>query len=374
MKTAIIHDWLYTYAGAERVLEQLLSIWPQADVFTLIDRLPSSERKCLLGNSKVYTSFLQNWPLVSRNHRVWLPFFPLAIEQFDLSDYDFVVSSSYAVAKGVMAGPLQKHLCYCHSPMRYAWDLQAQYLNESGLDRGLKGCLARAILHYIRVWDTASSPRVDRFVANSMFVKERIRRCYGRDADVVHPPVDTEFFQPATERDDFYVTTSRMVPYKKVDLVVEAFSNMPDRRLVVIGDGPGMQHIKKIAGPNIELMGFQSRNVLRDKLQKAKAFIFAAEEDFGIAPVEAQACGTPVIAFGKGGVRDSVMPLGTTSEPTGIFFDRQDCKSVCEAVHQFEMNQAVFLAENCRKNAERFSPEVFRGSMQILSERLLQGA
>jgi len=372
MKTAIIHDWLYTYAGAERVLEQLLAIWPQADVFTLIDRLPSSERKHLLGTSKVYTSFLQNWPFVSRNHRVWLPFFPLAIEQFDLSDYDFVVSSSYAVAKGAMAGPLQKHLCYCHSPMRYAWDLQAQYLKESGLNRGLKGVLARAILHYIRIWDAASSPRVDLFVANSLFVKDRIRRCYGRSAEVVHPPVDTNFFHPGTDREDFYVTTSRMVPYKKVGLVVEAFSKMPDHRLVVIGDGPDMGHIQKIAGPNIELMGFQSRDILRDKLQKAKAFVFAAEEDFGIAPVEAQACGTPVIAFGKGGVRDSVMPLGVSC-PTGIFFDRQDCASICETVHQFEENQAAFRAENCRKNAERFSPEAFRGSMETLSERLLQG-
>lgn len=368
MKTAIVHDWLYTYAGAERVLEQLLAVWPEADIFSLIDALPEHERS-FLGGRPVKTSFAQKLPFVGRHHRAWLPLFPLAIEQFDLSEYDLVVSSSYAVAKGVLTTPLQRHLCYCHSPMRYAWDLQHQYLKESKMDKGVRSILARMVLHYIRVWDMASSPRVDQFVANSSFVQQRINRCYGRSSCVVHPPVDVNRFNPGSEKSDYYVTASRMVPYKRIDLVVEAFARMPDKKLVVIGDGPGFSRIRDLAGPNISLLGYQPHDVLVSHLQKAKAFVFAAEEDFGIAPIEAQACGTPVIAFGKGGIVDSVIPLGM-NDATGVFFDRQTVDSICDAVKLFDDSCHRIHSNSCRINSLRFSPEIFRQKISNLAQQL----
>jgi len=364
-KVAVVHDWLYTYAGAERVLEQILLAFPEAEIHSLIDFLPEEERHFLAGRP-VRTSFLQSFPFMRTKHRSWLPFFPLAIESLDLSAYDIIISSSYSVAKGLMASPTQRHICYCHSPMRYAWDLQTQYLRESGMNRGLKGLLAKAILHYLRIWDVASAHRVDTFIANSAFIRSRIRRCYGRDAEVIHPPVATDRFELTTApREDYFVTASRMVPYKKIDLIVEAFTRMPDKRLVVIGDGPGMAAIRRIATPNIQLLGSQPHSELKRHLQHAKAFLFAAEEDFGIAPVEAQACGTPVLAFGKGGALETIRGLDH-EQPTGHFFPRQSSDSLIEELKVLEANLSRITPQACRANAERFAPENFRKALQTI--------
>jgi len=243
---------------------------------------------------------------------------PLAIEQLDVSKHDIILSSSHAVAKGVLTGPDQLHISYVHSPIRYAWDLQHQYLREAGLNKGLKAQAARWLLHKIRMWDYRTANGVDHFVANSQFIARRIKKVYGRTADVIYPPVDVDRFTLNENKDNYYFTASRMVPYKRIDLIVEAFSQMPDRKLVVIGDGSEMSKIKSKATKNVEILGYQPNHVMQEHMQKAKAFVFAAEEDFGITPVEAQACGTPVIAFGKGGSLETVRPFGVDN-PTGLF-------------------------------------------------------
>lgn len=358
MKVAIVHDWLVTYAGAERVLEQMLAVYPKADVFSLIDFVPPAER-AFLGGRVVHTSFLQRIPGMARRYRSFLPLMPLAIEQLDLSTYDLVLSSSYAVAKGVLTGPDQLHLCLCHSPMRYAWDLQNQYLRETGLDRGMRGALARWMLHRMRLWDVRSATGVDGFIAVSRYIARRIWKAYRRKSTVIYPPVDVDAFTPGRPKEDFYVTASRMVPYKRMDLIVEAFATMPHRRLVVIGDGPESPRIRSRGAPNVEFLGQQPFDVLRDRLRRARAFVFAAEEDFGIAPVEAQACGTPVVAYGKGGALETLRGLEDPS-PTGVFFPEQTVPSLVDAVESFEREEGRIEADACRQNALRFSAGRFR--------------
>lgn len=355
MKIAIIHDWLVTYAGAERVLEQLLKLYPDADLFSMVDFL-SDDQRFFISNKPVNTSFIQKLPFAKKKYRSYLPLMPLAVEQFDLSSYDLVISSSHAVAKGVITGPDQIHICYIHSPIRYAWDLQHQYLRESGLERGLKGLLAKYLLHRIRKWDVTSSNLVDKFVANSDFIRRRVKKVYRREAEVIYPPVATDDFPLVQEKKDYYFTASRMVPYKKIDLIVEAFSQMPEKTLVVIGDGPDFDKIKKKAkgAINIELLGYQPFDVLKEKMSHAKAFVFAAEEDFGIIPVEAQACGTPVIAFGKGGVLETIV-----DGKTGILYDRQSIESLIQAVDSFESATDLWSPAQIRAHAGQFSNEVF---------------
>jgi glycosyltransferase involved in cell wall biosynthesis len=356
MRVAIVHDWLVVYGGAERVLEQMIDCFPDADLFSLVDFLP--ERSCLRGKP-VRTSFIQKLPFAKKRYRAYLPLMPLAIEQFDLSGYDLVLSSSYAVAKGVLTGPDQVHVSYVHSPIRYAWDLQHQYLRESNLQHGLRSALARTLLHYIRGWDARSANGVDHFIANSHFIERRITKAYRRDSTVIHPPVAIDSLGIGESKDDFYLTASRMVPYKKIDLIVEAFSATPHRQLVVIGDGPQMSKIRAKAGPNVRILGYQPFEVLKDHLQRAKAFVFAAEEDFGISVLEAQACGTPVIALGKGGALETVVDL-KHSAPTGLFFMQQTVADLNAAVDRFEQNAQRFSPLAARANAERFSAPVFR--------------
>jgi glycosyltransferase involved in cell wall biosynthesis len=286
---------------------------------------------------------------------------PLAIEQLDLSSYDLILSSHHAVAKGVITGPNQLHISYVHSPMRYAWDLQHQYLRESRLDRGLKGWITRYLLHRLRLWDQASANRVDHFVSNSEFIKKRIWRCYRREATVIHPPVEFARFEAQRSREDFYLAASRLVPYKRMDLIVAAFSQTPHRKLIVIGDGPEMGKIRKLAGPNITLLGYQDDEILKAHLEKAKAFVFAAEEDFGILPVEAQAAGAPIIAYGKGGALETVIPLKNprNKPPTGLFFKEQTVESLLEALDQFEAAAKEFNPSEIRLHAEKFGTERF---------------
>jgi glycosyltransferase involved in cell wall biosynthesis len=374
MKVALVHEWLESYAGSERVLEQLLEIWPEADLFAVCDFLPEGQRGFLRGKP-VRTSFIQRLPAARRRFRWYLGLMPLAIEQLDLAGYDLVVSSSHAVAKGVLTGPGQLHVSYVHSPMRYAWDLQHQYLRQAGLSRGLKGAYTRWLLHRLRIWDRASAAGVDVVVANSAYIAERIRKVWRREAVVVHPPVDVAGFGPGGAREGHYLIASRLVPYKRVELVVEAFRLMPGRRLVVVGDGPGERLVAEAASgaPNIALRGRVGQDELVRLTQTARAFVFAAEEDFGIAMVEAQACGTPVIAFGRGGARDIIRPP-PMPHPTGLLFPEQSPEAVMAAVERFEALSPAIRPEDCRRNAERFSREQFRAAMQGLVARHLPAA
>lgn len=348
MKKALIHDWYYVNGGAEKVIHSFNNIWNDFEHFALIDFLSESDRKYILNGNLVNTSFIQKLPTAKKNHRKFLQLFPYAVEQFDLSQYDLVLSSSASIAKGVLTTQNQLHICYCHSPMRYAWDLYHQYLKESNLDKGIKSIYAKYVLHKLRSWDIISTNRVDHFIANSQYIANRINKLYRREAIVIYPPVDVESFTLVEEKEDFYFTASRMVPYKKIELVVRAFNEMPTKKLKVSGDGPEFEKIKKIAKSNIEMLGFIESEKLKEYMQKAKAFVFAAEEDFGILPVEAQACGTPVIAYGKGGVSESVI-----LNKTGIFFKEQTQAHIIDAVNRFE--QMKFDFKKIRENALRFS-------------------
>jgi glycosyltransferase involved in cell wall biosynthesis len=358
MKTAIVCDWLVTVGGAERVLHHLIESFPEADIYSVVDFFEDQARQEILKNKPVKTTYIQRMPFAKTHYRHYLPLMPMAIEQLDVSAYDVIISSSHAVAKGVLTGPDQLHISYVHSPMRYAWDLQHQYLKESGLQHGIKGVIAKYFLHKLRLWDQRTAHGVDSFVANSEFIARRIWKTYHRESDVIYPPVDIHRFTPVANKDDFYLTASRLVPYKKVDLIVESFAQMPDKKLIVIGDGPEMHKIKNKARKNIEILGYQSTLTLTDYMQRAKAFIFAAEEDFGIIPVEAQACGTPVIAYGKGGCLETVRDL-KHEKPTGLFFHEQSIPAIKQAVMDFENHIPQFSTDNCLENAKRFASEIF---------------
>lgn len=352
-KISLVHEWLLSYAGSEQVSSAILHAFPEAELFSVVDFLTEEQRKKFLGKHAT-TSFIQKLPKAKKYYQKYLPLMPLAIEQLDLSEADIIISSAHSVAKGVITGPDQLHISYVHSPIRYAWDLQHQYLRESGLNTGVKGWLAKWFLHKIRIWDYRTAHGVDHFIANSQYIAHRIKKVYGREASVIYPPVDVENFEVNNEKQDYYFTASRMVPYKRIDLIVEAFSQMPDKKLIVIGDGPEMKKIQSKVKDNVTLLGYQPFSVLKEHMQNAKAFVFAAEEDFGIIPVEAQACGTPVIAFGKGGALETVRPVGVEN-PTGIFFGQQTVTSLRDAVDEFEKTQSLFTPNACRENAERFS-------------------
>ena len=372
MKVAIIHEWLEQYAGSERVLEEFLSLFPEADLYALVDFVPQADRGFLAGRP-VHTSFIQRLPFARRMFRNYLGLMPFAIEQFDLSGYDLVLSSNHAVAKGVITGPDQVHVSYIHSPMRYAWDLQAQYLRQSGLDRGAKGLYARWLLHRLRIWDVRSSNGVDVFIANSSYIARRIHKVYRREAAVVPPPVNVERFTPGTRVGGPYLIASRFVPYKRVELVVQAFAAMPSRRLLVVGDGPERERIRAAAAgcANIELRPPVKQAELIQLMRDARAFVFAAEEDFGITMVEAQACGTPLVAFGRGGSRDIVIEPGGDAPPTGVLFAEQTVESLTEAVARLEAEAPLITVEACRANAMRFSTGAFRTCMMDVVTRAL---
>lgn len=354
MKIAFVHEWLTTYAGSEKVLEIMLEEFPDADVFCLIDHLPAEHR---VGSFRrtFKTSYMQKIPFVAKIYRYLLPLMPFAIEQFDLSGYDIIISNCHAVSKGVITGPDQLHICYCYSPMRYAWDLQEQYLAESGLRSGVRSLIARWMLHRIRGWDFRTAQNVDHFIACSAYIGRRIKKAYHRESTVIYPNVAVSDFVIDGERGDFYMTSSRMVPYKKMHLIVEAFSKMPDRKLVVIGTGPQFERCKALAGPNVKLLGYQSHSVLLWHMQRARAFIFASEEDFGITPVEAQACGTPVLAFSRGGAAETVI-----DGVTGLLFHEQSPAAIQQVVQEFEAVEDRFDPALIRKNAMRFSTDQFR--------------
>ncbi len=351
MTMALVYDWLVDRGGGEKTLEAIAEMY-RCPLYTLVH---DSQKWAgtLLGNLKIETSFLQRLPFVKRRYRYYVPFFPLAIEQFNLNQYDVVLSVSHAVAKGVLTHSQQLHLCYCFTPMRYAWDLTHQYL--AGL-KGIRKGIEKATWHYLRQWDIASLNRVDYFAANSQYVARRIRKIYGRMAEVIYPPVDTALIPCVQKKESFFVTVSRMVPYKKIDLIVEAFACLPDQTLIVIGDGPEYTKIKKKAGMNVHLLGYQPDEVVRDYLGRAKGFVFAAEEDFGIIPVEAQAAGTPVVAFGRGGALETII-----DQQTGLFFSEQTVKSLVGAISLFlkkSWDPVVIHQHAAQFSKERFQREL----------------
>lgn len=359
LKYALVHEWLTPKAtgGSELVVREILQ-HIDADLYALID-FESTNPESYLYRRAIGTTFLQRFPGARAGVQKYLPLLPLAIEQLDLQGYDVILSSSHAVAKGVITGPSQLHVCYCHTPMRYAWDLTFDYLRSSRLGRGWISAPTRYLLHRLRQWDVISANRVDYFIANSRHTARRIWRCYRRRAEVIYPPVQVKRFPFRADKEDFYLTVSRLVSYKKVSLIVQAF-NQSGRSLVVIGGGPELEQLRQIARPNVQILGPQPDAVVEDYMARAKAFVYAACEDFGIAPVEAQACGTPVIAYGAGGALETVRDLQQHPETgTGLFFPEQTPQSLIKAVEAFEALQVQFQPEQARLNAIAFSPEVF---------------
>ncbi|SER47554.1 Glycosyltransferase involved in cell wall bisynthesis [Faunimonas pinastri] len=359
MKVAIVSDSMSFYGGAERVLEQMFAVYPEADLFATLNVLPANQLD-FLGDRRVQTSFLQRLPMVQHYHRYIFPLWGLAVEQLDVSAYDLVISTHHSVAQGVITRPFQTHVSYVHSPMRYAWDLQDQYLRQSRVIRGPLAWWARRVLHQVRLWDYAAAQRPDAIAVNSSFVRERVRKYYRRDARVIHPPVAVESFQPAETKDEpYYLSLCRLVSYKRVELLAQAFSRMPGRKLKIVGTGPELNILRRYASENVEVLGWQPAGAVRDLVAKASALVFGGVEDFGISLVEAQAAGVPVIAFGQGGARETVR-TADKAHPTGVLFREQTPESVVGAIAEFERNRDLFTPRNCRANAEAFSEDRFR--------------
>jgi glycosyltransferase involved in cell wall biosynthesis len=372
VRVAVVHDWLYVIGGAERVLREIMACYPQADLFSLFDVLSDKDR-ATLGFERTTTTFLQHMPRIGASHRSYLPLMPLAIEQLNLSGYDLVISSSCAVAKGVVTGPDQVHVAYVHSPMRYAWDMQHQYLaGEGGGYGGVKRLAARVLLHRLRIWDYCSAQRPTQLVANSEFVARRIRKSFARDASVIYPPVNVTPVHGGEPRKDHFLCAGRLVSYKNVRPVVEAFRFLPDLKLIVAGAGPEEKKLRAIAGPNITFAGSVSDDEMRALMATARALVFAAEEDFGIIPVEAQAEGTPVVALGRGGSLETVMGHG--KDRTGIFFDEPTPPLIAAAVNAFLAQESSFLPASCQANARRFSTGRFRQEFRALVDREMMRA
>lgn len=354
-KIALVHYWLVGMRGGEKIVECLCKIFPDIDIYTLVynkDKVSS-----VIKSKNIYTSSIQKKPFAKNHHQIYLPFMPVAIEQFDLSDYDIVISSESGIAKGVLTKPETCHICYCHTPMRYLWNMYFDYLNNEKI-RFLKRKFIEAFFNYLRVWDLATASRVDYFISNSDNVRKRILKYYRRDSNVIYPPVPVDEFKFSDRKEDFYLTVSQMVSYKRIDLAVEAFNRL-DKNLVIIGDGPEKKKLVRKAGKNIKFLGWQEDKTLKEYYSKAKAFIFPGEEDFGITPVEAQASGTPVIGYGKGGLLETVI-----DRITGLFFYRQDAKDLAEAVERFEGAEDSMDNHIIRENARRFDTSVFENEIK----------
>jgi len=360
-KVAIVHDWLLVDGGAEVVLKHLLQLFPKADIYTMLDKLPSQNR-AFLKNHKIYTSVLQKYDLIAKNHKYFTPCMPYLIEQFDLSSYDLVISSSHFVAKGVITHPDQLHVAYIYSPMRYAWDLYYEYDRIGALGSGLKKFFMKRWLHKMRIWDFVSGARPDYLISDSKFIEKRIQKTWRRDSTVIYPPVEVKDAIYSEDKEDYYVTLSRLVEYKRVDIIVESFNDMSDKKLIVIGEGRSKEKLELMANENISFTGYLSKKEAMKIVSKAKGFIFMPKEDFGIVPIEAQACGTPVVAYGGGGALETVL-VGKT----GLFVNEQNKESLKEAIREFENQE--FLSSDCRKFADKFSPEVFNEKITNFIEK-----
>lgn len=373
LKYALVHEWLTPKAtgGSELVVREILK-HIDADLYALIN-FESTNPESYLYKRKIGTTFLQHFPLAENGVQKYLPLLPLAIEQLDLREYDIILSSSHAVAKGVLSSPHQLHICYSHTPMRYAWDLTFDYLQGSKAGRGIPGIFTRYLLHRLRQWDVISANRVDYFIANSKHTARRIWRCYRREAEVIYPPVEIERFSFQEKKEDFYLTVCRLVSYKKISLMVKAFNQL-GRSLVVIGTGPELEQIRELAQANVRVLGWQPAEVVEQYMREAKAFVYAACEDFGMAIVEAQACGTPVIAYGGGGALETVRDVRQYGDSaTGVLFSPQTEDGLVEAVEVFEARQGEFVAEVARSHAANFSAEAFRKRYLAFLDSCLEG-
>lgn len=357
-RTALVHDWLDAWGGAESVTAAMLVALSNPTLHALFDHLSPALRR-RMGVEHVKTTFLQNIPGLRSRFWYGLPLMPLAIEQLDLRGFDTVVSSSHAFAKGVLTTADQLHVSYVHSPMRYAWDLHHDYLADYGMDQGLKSWLARLMFHRLRQWDRQTANNVDLFLANSENVARRIWKTYRRRSIVLYPPVDLSRFSVSAVRDDYFVSVSRLVSYKRVDIAVEAFNRMPEKRLLVIGDGPELAKLKALARPNVEFLGYQPDAIVAEHLARARALVFAANEDFGITPVEAQAAGTPVVALRRGGAVETVLDAASHPQGTGVFFAQQSAEALLSVIRESESLIDGISSAHCRSNAERFSAQVF---------------
>ena len=363
MKVAIVQECLVTVGGSDKVVKAILDVFPDADIYTLVAKKDVCDELGIPWE-KVHTSFIQKMPLGTKKHRAYLPLFPFAIEQFDLRGYDVVISSSHCVAKGILTKADQLHICYCHSPIRYCWDMYNEYLEESHLDKGFKSWLVHLMLHPIRQFDAIAGNRVDYYISNSDYVGQRIRKTYRRKATTIHPNIDISNFELCKDKQEYYLASSRLVAYKKIDTIVEAFNKMPDKKLVVIGGGPNLEAYRKLAKDNVIVMGYLPFDVLKEKMQHAKAFVFAADEDFGMIHIETQSCGTPVIAYGHGGSLETV-----NGGKTELFFNDQTSEAIVEAVNKFEaMGLQPFAPVDCRQWAEGFSKERFKREIKEFVE------
>lgn len=361
MKIALVHDYLNQYGGAERVLEVFMDMFPEAPIYTIIANLSKMPEK--FQHADVRTSFIQNVPFSKKHYKKMLGLFPIAVEQMDLRNYDLILSSSSAFVKGVITTPAQTHVCYCHTPMRYVWDLYHQYMQE--ITNPIFSRALPHILHKVRIWDQVSSQRPDYYISNSHNVSKRIRKYYNRDSLVVHPPVSFSAIESPTESEPFFLIVSRLLPYKRVDLVIEAFNQL-GWPLVIIGDGYDKQRLEKMAGPTVQMLGYQSDEVIHDYYSKCRGFILAGEEDFGITPLEAQAHGKPVVAYGRGGaletVRDGV---------TGVFFGEQTVDSLVQALQSLQslkLEPSYIQSHAASFNETRFKNEMMNHINKAMQE------
>lgn len=359
MKIALVHEWLVFYAGGERVFESFTNIWKDADVFALVDFLNDEHRKIILKGKHANTTFIQKLPFAEKKFRSYLPLFPLAIESLNFSNYDVIISSSHAVTKGVRKKQNQLHISYCHSPMRYIWDEAETYFEAAKLNRGIKKIIATKILNYLRKWDLKTAKRPDYLLANSNYIAEKLKRIYNRESTVIYPPVDVDKFTCVEQKDDYYFVASRLVPYKRIDLIIEAFAQMPDKKLIVAGTGPELDRLKNKFLVNVEFIGYQDEKALKELMQKARAFVFSAEEDFGIVVVEAMACGTPVIALNKGGTAETVI-----DGKTGILFNEQTVEDIKDAIKRFEKIEDTFNHKEIAEHTRKFSRQIFEQNMK----------
>jgi glycosyltransferase involved in cell wall biosynthesis len=363
LRVALVHYWLVRRRGGEQVLEALADMFPQADIFTLV--LDPASLSGALRHRRIYTSFLQRVPGIRRHYQRFLPLFPLALENFNLEGYDLVISSESGPAKGVITGRRTCHVCYCHTPMRYLWDMYTAY-RENAPGGSLGRAFYSIVSHYLRLWDQLSAARVDYFVANSHHVAGRIWKTYRRSAEVIYPPVAVDQYDGGGESREFYLVAGQLIRYKRVELAIAACNNLR-RKLVVIGEGDEFGRLSRMAGPTVTMLGWQPDEVLKDHYSRCRAMLFPGEEDFGMTPVEAQASGRPVIAFGRGGVLESVRGYFTgdspCADPTGIFFEESSIQSLSAAILDFESNEKQFSAIKIRAHAQQFSCQRFRSEM-----------
>ena len=362
MRIALVHYWLVGMRGGEKVIESLCQLYPNADIYTHVyDPFAISKT---ISRHNVHTTFISKLPFSKKYYQNYLPLMPLALEQLDLRGYDLVISSESGPAKGIIVDPDSTHICYCHSPMRYVWDMYPQYLNSSGF---LKRLLMVPLIHYLKIWDRCSADRVDYFISNSAFVAKRINKYYRRDSTVINPPVSvTDFYITEDDKlEDFYLIVGQLVEYKKALLAVEAF-NISGKKLIVIGEGEQFDSIQKIAKSNITILGRQSYESIKKHYSMCKALVFPGVEDFGIVPVEAMASGRPVIAYRKGGALETVV-----DGVTGMFFDEQSVMSLNNAVNNFEKNINTFLPYKIREHAEKFNREIFKDKINKIVEDIL---